>query len=144
MQQGRVPSKQLACSATALYLLVATLAAWCVLSIDSWPWNHDYVSTFQRVEVFRLAYLAGDFFPIWTPFGQNGYGSPFPFFYHRLYNSVVGLIALVCSTVTAVRISIPLMLLIGGLGMFRLAKRVGISTPLACLLYTSPSPRDPL
>ena len=34
------------------------------------------------------------FLPLWTPLAENGHGSPFPFFYHRLFNSLAGAVAL--------------------------------------------------
>ncbi|MFW6224707.1 MAG: hypothetical protein ACOC4B_00395 [Bacteroidota bacterium] len=70
--------------------------------------------------MFKIAFEAGDYFPIWTPFAQRGYGSPLPFFYHRLYSTVVASIAMLLdSTYWAVKLSIPLILTFGAMGMHK-------------------------
>lgn len=105
------------------YLFPACLACGNVILLDGWPFNHEGLSAFERVEVFRIAMETGDMFPLWTPFAQNGYGSPFPFFYHRFYNTVVALFALVShSTYWSVKISIPLLLTLGAVGMHKTAQ----------------------
>ncbi|NES24362.1 MAG: hypothetical protein F6K41_37000, partial [Symploca sp. SIO3E6] len=117
----------------AIYFLAACLACGNVLLLDGWPLNHENLSFFERVEVFRIAMQAGDFFPLWTPFAHNGYGSPFPFFYHRLYTTVVALIALLIhSTYWSVKISIPLFLTCGAVGMHKTAKLMQLRS-LSCI-----------
>ena len=117
----------------AIYFLAACLACGNILLLDGWPLNHEGLSFFERVEVFRIAMQTGDFFPLWTPFAHNGYGSPFPFFYHRLYSTVVALIALLInSTYWSVKISIPLFLTCGAVGMHQTAKLMQLR-PLSCM-----------
>ncbi|NER24446.1 MAG: hypothetical protein F6J96_27825 [Symploca sp. SIO1C2] len=117
----------------AIYFLAACLACGNILLLDGWPLNHEGLSFFERVEVFRIAMQAGDFFPLWTPFAHNGYGSPFPFFYHRLYSTVIALIALLInSTYWSVKISIPLLLTCGAIGMHQTAKVMQLR-PLSCI-----------
>lgn len=110
-------------------LLLALSFAACVriLAAGGWPKNHDGVACFQKVEVFRRAFAQGDFLPLWTPLAENGHGSPFPFFYHRLFNSLAGAVALATGTTAAVRIVIPLLLFAGALGMHRLLRAAGLS-----------------
>jgi hypothetical protein len=112
-----------------VFLLAASLlAASRILVLHGWPENHDGVACFQRVEIFRRALAQGSFLPLWTPLAENGYGSPFPFFYHRLFNTLAGTVALVTgSTYAAVKVVIPLLLFAGALGMRRalLAMRLG-------------------
>ena len=92
-----------------LLLLASVLACSRILVLPGWPDNHDGVACFQKVEIFRLAFAGGNLLPLWTPLAENGYGSPFPFFYHRLFNTLAGAVALATgSTYSAVKVVIPL------------------------------------
>jgi len=115
-----------------LLLLGSVLACSRVLVQDGWPQNHDGLACFHRVEAFQRAFANGDFLPLWTPFAENGYGSPFPFFYHRLFNSLAGAAALATlSPYAAVKVVVPLLLFAGALGMRRVLLAMGLSSSLA-------------
>lgn len=111
-----------------VFLLAASLlAASRILVLHGWPENHDGVACFQKIEIFRRALAHGNLVPLWTPFAENGYGSPFPFFYHRLFNTLAGAVALATGSVTtAVRVVIPLLLFAGALGMRRALLTMGL------------------
>ncbi|MDL2719023.1 MAG: hypothetical protein PT977_14845, partial [Acidobacteriota bacterium] len=110
-----------------LLLLASLLACSRVLVLSGWPENHDGVACFQRVEIFRRAFAGGNLLPLWTPLAENGYGSPFPFFYHRLFNTLAGAIALATGSVAAaVKIVIPLLLFTGAIGMRRAILAMGL------------------
>ncbi len=110
-----------------LLLLASVLACFRILVLDGWPQNHDGVAPFQRVETFRRAFADGNVLPLWTPLAENGYGSPFPFFYHRLFNTLAGTVALATGSAhTAVKVVIPLLLLAGALGMRRALLAMGL------------------
>jgi len=116
----------------ALLLLGSVLACSRVLALSGWPDNHDGVACFQKVEIFRRALAGGNLFPLWTPFAENGYGSPFPFFYHRFFNTLAGTVALATgSSYTAVKVVIPLLLFLGALGMRRAVLAMGLGEFLA-------------
>src|SRR5450759_5959192 len=101
-----------------LLLAASLLACSRILVLPGWPENHEGVAFFQRVEIFRRAFADGNLLPLWTPLAENGYGSPFPFFYHRLFNSLAGAVALATgSAYTAVKVVIPLLLFTGALGL---------------------------
>jgi hypothetical protein len=101
-------------------LLLAIFSTNAALRTKGWPANHEFYAHFERVETFRRAYQAGDFFPLWTPFSNNGHGSPIPFFYHRLFNTIASVIAFVLgSTYQGVKLAITLVALIGAVGMDR-------------------------
>ena len=103
-----------------LLLVASLLACSRILVLPGWPENHDGVACFQKVEIFRRAFADGNLLPLWTPLAENGYGSPFPFFYHRLFNTLAGAVALATgSAYTAVKVVIPLLLFTGALGMRR-------------------------
>src|ERR1035437_7562436 len=113
---------------TYCLLLVASLLACSrILVLPGWPENHDGVACFQKVEIFRRAFADGNLLPLWTPLAENGYGSPFPFFYHRLFNTLAGAVALTTgSAYTAVKVMIPLLLFMGALGMRRALFAMGL------------------
>lgn len=98
-------------------VLFATKACW---TKAGWPINHEFYAHFERVEAFRRAYLAGDWFPLWTPFSNNGHGSPIPFFYHRLFNTIAGALSLIAgSSYIGVKLAVILVTFIGAVGMDR-------------------------
>jgi hypothetical protein len=110
-----------------LLLAACLLACSRILVLDGWPENHEGVAGFQRVEIFRRAFAQGNLLPLWTPLAENGYGSPFPFFYHRLFNTFAGAVALATGSVlTAVKVVIPLLLFTGALGMRRALLAMGL------------------
>lgn len=110
-----------------LLLAASLLACSRIFVLAGWPENHDGVACFQKIEIFRRAFVQGDFLPLWTPLAENGYGSPFPFFYHRLFNTLAGAVALATGSVyTAVKVLIPLLLFAGALGMRRALLAMGL------------------
>jgi hypothetical protein len=110
-----------------LLLAASLLACSRVLVLHGWPENHDGVACFQKVEIFRRALAHGNVLPLWTPLAENGYGSPFPFFYHRLFNTLAGTVALATGSVTtAVKVVIPVLLFVGALGMRRALLAMGL------------------
>jgi hypothetical protein len=127
----------LACFLAALLTLLPQLG-W-----EGWPQNHERLSLFERAEGFRLAYAAGDWLPLWTPFCHHGHGSPWPFFYHRLFNTVSGSLAWVLgSSYRAVQVTLLLCLFTGASGtaalLRRLGARPGVQVLAALLLCLSP------
>ncbi len=120
--------------------MAATYAGWLR---SGWPVNHEFYAHFERVEAFRRAYLAGDWFPLWTPFSNNGHGSPIPLFYHRLFNTVASIPAVILgSTYAGVKIAVVAVAAFGALGMHRALKVLGASLWIqfcaAALLICSP------
>jgi len=110
-----------------LLALAGLLACYRILVLPGWPENHDGVACFQKVEIFRRAFADGNLLPLWTPLAENGYGSPFPFFYHRLFNTLAGAVALATgSAYTAVKVVIPLLLFTGALGARRALSAMGL------------------
>ncbi len=109
-----------ACLFAALFMVLPVAAR------DGWPYNHEYSAPFERVEAFRRAFLALDFFPTWTPFCFNGHGTPSPFVYHRLFNGVAGLLAVPLGTSVGTRCALVLFAWLGAWGLFRVARRLEI------------------
>jgi hypothetical protein len=108
---------------THLALCAAVIAP--ISSQPGWPLAHDVHPLFQRVEAFRREFAAGNLFPLWTPFGNLGHGMPMPLFYHRLFNTVAGLLALFVGTVSAVKVAFVPTLAVGATGMAAAAEELG-------------------
>ena len=110
-----------------LLLAASLLACSRILVLPGWPQNHDGVACFHRVETFRRALADGNLLPYWAPLAENGYGSPYPFFYHRLFNTLAGAVALTTgSAYSAVKVVIPFLLFTGALGMRRVLLAMGL------------------
>lgn len=68
--------------------------------------GHDTYISFSHVEIWVNALRAGDLASTWTPVDANGFGSPVPFFYHKLFNLVAAALTLVTGDiVTGVRLA---------------------------------------
>lgn len=119
---------------TVACLGVAIAAVLPLFGYDGWPNNHEGLSLFERAEAFRRAFAAGDFFPLWTPFCHNGHGSPWPFFYHRLFSTMSGGLAWgLGSTYLGVRLALVALLFVGATGAAASARRLGASRAVQVL-----------
>jgi hypothetical protein len=56
--------------------------------------GHDTYISFSHAEIWVSALKAGDLVSTWTPVDANGFGSPVPFFYHKLFNIVAAALTL--------------------------------------------------
>jgi hypothetical protein len=112
----------------AAYLLLARVLTWAAYE-SGWPDNHERQAMFERVEMFRRAFLAGDLLPVWSPFSHNGHGSPLPLFYHRLFTSTAALLALAVGSYAATKAMITAVLALGCAGMHHAARTLGLASP---------------
>ena len=55
------------------YAPLALVLCWSLFAIKGVPLTHDGMGLVV-IEMYRRAYRAGDYFPIWTVFGENGHG----------------------------------------------------------------------
>jgi hypothetical protein len=107
------------------YVPPALVLSWCLFWFNGVPQTHDGMGI-VFIEAFRRSYLAGDYFPLWSVFGEGGHGSPFPALYHRLHVQLAALLALKTGTIVALKASIPFWLVVGGIGMRRLCRSHGV------------------
>lgn len=98
--------------------------SWSLLAIKGIPQTHDGLGL-VFIEAYRQSYLAGDYFPTWTAFGEQGHGSALLILYHRLHAQLAAVLALKTGTVAALKVSIPFFLTIGAMGMRRLCRLHG-------------------
>lgn len=115
-----------------ILILLAVLAMFPIWEIDGWPLSHDGVLLFDRVAAFYYEMQNGNFFPLWSPYGQNGYGTASPFLYHRAFNTVAALLSFPTGSVYwGVKVGILLFIFLGGLGMLKLICSLGLQLKYA-------------
>ncbi|MGD0524219.1 MAG: hypothetical protein ABSE49_03690 [Polyangiaceae bacterium] len=114
------------------FLPLALVTCWSLLAVGGMPMTHDGLGL-AFLEAYRRAYQAGDWFPLWTSFSENGHGSGFPILYHRLHGQVFGVLALKVGALMALKVSIPAVLVVGAAGMRRLSLALGVRPWLAWL-----------
>jgi hypothetical protein len=69
--------------------------------------GHDTYLSFSHIDIWANALRAGDLVSVWTPVDANGFGSPIPFFYHKLFNLVAAAFTLATGdVVTGARLGI--------------------------------------
>jgi hypothetical protein len=112
------------------YVPLAFWLSWSLLAVRGIPMTHDGFGL-AFVESYRRTYLAGDLFPLWTSFAEKGHGSELPILYHRLHGQVFGALALALGSLRALKLSIPLLLVVGAAGMRRLCSLYGARPWLA-------------
>jgi hypothetical protein len=117
--------------APALCLVAALFMVLPIAAQSGWPHSHEYLAPFERVEAFRRAFLAFDFFPTWTPFCFRGHGTPSPLIYHRLFNWVGGVFAVPLGTDLGVRAALVFFAWLGAWGLFRVARRLEITPTIS-------------
>ncbi|MEM5437224.1 6-pyruvoyl-tetrahydropterin synthase-related protein [Paraburkholderia diazotrophica] len=103
--------------------------------------GHDMYLSFSHVETWTTAMRAGDFMSVWTPAHANGFGSPLPFFYHKLFNLVAAALTIATGDIVAgFRLAILLFSGVMFQGVYRCTALLGASrqtrvvTAVACTM----------
>jgi hypothetical protein len=110
---------------------VTIAAALAPLRKRGWPFNHEQISFKYRTDIYAAHLARGDLFPIWSSSDGFGFGTPLPFYYHRVFYYVSGVLSLsgFSPKVTLV-LTVAIFLFIGALGMRLLARAAGVTDPL--------------
>ncbi|WP_322042751.1 hypothetical protein [Paraburkholderia sp. J67] len=88
--------------------------------------GHDTYVSFSHIDIWVNALRAGDLVSIWTPADANGFGSPVPFFYHKLFNIVAAVFTLLTGdVVTGARLAILFFAALMFYGASQCAARLG-------------------
>ena len=113
-------------------LAAGTIALACIVSLTpvlhdaTWPMNHEGNSFFLRTLVYASHMQQGDYAPIWSAADNEGFGSPLPAFYHKLFYLVSGcILALGASAKASIVGSIIAFLIVGAVGCLFLCREVG-------------------
>jgi len=103
--------------------------------------GHDTYVSFSHIEAWVAALKAGDLVSIWTPVDANGFGSPMPFFYHKLFNLIAAAFTIATGDiVTGFRLGVLLFAAIMFYGAYQCAARLGadrtgsLVIAIACVL----------
>ncbi len=107
------------------FVPLALVFSWSLFAIPELPLTHDGLGL-CFIESYRRSYKGGNFFPIWNVFGELGHGSGIFILYHRLHAQLTAVLALATGTVVALKVSIPVLLLVGAAGMRRLCRSRGV------------------
>jgi hypothetical protein len=105
---------------------IALLAyVWAILTGPVLRGLDGYVS-FSHLYVWIAELRAHEALSTWTPLDGNGYGSPLPFFYHKLFNLVGAVLTIASgSIITGYRLTILVFLATLFAGTFMCARRLG-------------------
>lgn len=88
--------------------------------------GHDTWLSFSHIDTWANALRAGDPVSVWTPVDANGFGSPLPFFYHKLFNLIAAALTLATGDiVTGARLAILFFSAVMFYGVSQCAARLG-------------------
>jgi len=84
-----------------------------------------------RTDIYAAHLARGDLFPLWSSSDAYGFGTPLPFYYHRVFYYVSGALSLIgfSSKLTLV-LTIAIFLFVGAIGMRLLLRAAGVGDPL--------------
>jgi hypothetical protein len=112
-------------------LIGIALAAY-VIAILFAPIRRDWDTylSFSHLYVWTAELRAFDLLSTWTPLDANGYGSPLPFFYHKLFN-VIGAALTIASGDIAIGYRLTILVFSATLfaGIHMCARRLGADRP---------------
>jgi hypothetical protein len=116
----------------AIIWLAFTTLAFATLkplwSQPGWPENHEFNAFVQRTQVYAAHCRFGDFLPIWSSVDNDGFGSPAPLFYHKLFYAVAATLFLLWGNMkAAIILAIGFFLILGAWGMYLLMRALGSS-----------------
>ena len=116
----------------AALALLSALTLLPVVTSHNWPLNHEYYSFYLRTMVWAEHMLQGDWFPIWSTMDNNGFGSPQPLMYHKLFYLLAGgFYAITGLLKVSILLSIWGGLMVGAIGIYALCRAIGCVKPLA-------------
>ncbi|KDB07697.1 Membrane protein, 6-pyruvoyl-tetrahydropterin synthase-related domain containing protein [Burkholderia sp. lig30] len=108
-------------------MLVANLAA---LWLGPIVRGDDTFSSFAHLDAWTAALKAGNPLSVWTPTDANGFGSPMPFFYHKLFNLVGAMLGLFAGDiVTGFRLAVLFFSSVMFWGVYQCATRLDLDRP---------------
>ncbi|OGS95886.1 MAG: hypothetical protein A3H31_00455 [Gallionellales bacterium RIFCSPLOWO2_02_FULL_57_47] len=93
-----------------------------------WPLNHELNMFAQRTQIYAQHYSFLDFLPIWSSVDNEGFGSPQPLFYHKLFYVVsASLLNFTGAMKAALVMAILIFLVAGAFGMYCTLRALGAS-----------------
>lgn len=118
-----------ACAMLAVYAAIIL----CGPIVD----GHDMYSDFSHVDIWSAALRAGNPLSTWSPEPASGFGSPIPFFYHKLFNVVAASLTLATGdVVSGFRLAVFAFCAAMFAGLAACAAQVGASRPVQFVIAT--------
>jgi hypothetical protein len=121
--------------------IIALLAALTLVPValgQGWPMNHEFNlpwnfnSFYLRTLVYAEHMQQGDWFPIWSAADNDGFGSPQPLMYHKLFYLLSGaLFALTGHLKASILLSLWGFLVVGATGTYALCRTLACSPALS-------------
>lgn len=112
-------------TALALFSFVTLKPLW---ESPGWPDNHEHDSFVKRNIIYAQHFSFNDFIPIWSSLDNNGFGSPEPLFYHKLFYLVSGWLQFITGNVKlSLILGILFFLVLGAAGVYGMGRGLGIS-----------------
>lgn len=112
----------------AVFVFFAGLTLAPLWGQAGWPLNHELNMFAQRTQIYAQHYSFLDFLPIWSSVDNEGFGSPQPLFYHKLFYVVsTSLLNLTGAMKAALVMAILIFLVAGAFGMYCTLRALGAS-----------------
>lgn len=93
-----------------------------------WPLNHEMLAFAIRTQIYAQHYSFFDFLPVWSSLDNEGFGSPQPVLYHKLFYAVsASLFGLTGNMKAALEMAILIFMVAGAAGMHRTLRLMGAS-----------------
>lgn len=122
----------------AAIIVLAGLTLLPVALSNGWPMNHEFNlpwnfnSFYLRTLLYAEHMQQGDWFPIWSITDNDGFGSPQPLMYHKLFYLLSGALYLFTGQMKAsILMSLWFWLVVGASGTAALCRTVGCTRWLA-------------
>lgn len=117
-----------------LFVVAATGVIVHLWSGPGWPHNHEGADFAIRTEIASAHLQQGHVLPVWSNLDNEGFGSPQPALYHKLFYLVSGsLRAAGLSLKGALATSVVAFLVVGAAGMVRLLRELGAPSTVAAI-----------
>lgn len=112
----------------AVFVFFAGLTLAPLWGQAGWPLNHELNWFAQRTQIYAQHYSFLDFLPLWSNVDNEGFGSPLPLFYHKLFYVVsASLLNLTGAMKAALVMAILIFLVAGAFGMYCTLRALGAS-----------------
>jgi len=109
-----------------VFVFFAGLTLAPLWSQAGWPLNHELNMFAQRTQIYAQHYSFFDFLPVWASLDNEGFGSPLPLFYHKLFYAVsASLLNLTGAMKITLVVAILFFLVAGAFGMYCTLRALG-------------------
>ena len=106
-------------------LPLSVVPFWWLMVMPGWPVNHEWLRIFRRMGIYAGQWRLGHWMPVWSTTAFDGYGSPSPIIYHKVFNILSTTVWLLTGAPkTSICLSLILVMLVGCLGAAHACRRL--------------------